>query len=143
MLNSLENGRCSFISTTLHLPPLQSLPKICSSISVNFLFSISPLFVHKIILAIPTNTPFYYSTTVLTSLLFTYNHPQNLHQKHFLYLRQFIQFSLSQKTRDLGSIMRTDTFLISSFFVKVWKMIAGFTIADSLSLRLRKLVYSK
>ena len=76
MLNSLENGRCSFISTTLHLPPLQSLPKICSSISVNFLFSISPLFVHKIILAIPTNTPFYYSTTVLTSLLFTYNHPK-------------------------------------------------------------------
>ena len=63
--------------------------------------------------------------------------------KTFSLPQAFIQFSLSQKTRDLGSIMRTDTFLISSFFVKVWKMIAGFTIADSLSLRLRKLVYSK
>ena len=63
--------------------------------------------------------------------------------KIFSLPQAFIQFRLSQRTRDLGSIMRTDTFLISSFFVKVWKMIAGFTIVDSLSFRLRKLVYCK
>ena len=64
MLNSLENGRCSFIFTALHLPPLQSAPKIRTSISVNFLVPISPLFVDKVIFAIPANTPFYCSTTV-------------------------------------------------------------------------------
>ena len=70
MLNSLENGRCSFIFTTLYLPPLQSLPKIRSSISVNFPLPTSPSFVHKIILAIQTNTPFYYSTTVFSPSFF-------------------------------------------------------------------------
>ena len=70
MLNSLENGRCSFIFTTLYLPPLQSPPKIISSISVNFPLPTSPLFVHKIILAIQTNTPFYYSTTVFSPSFF-------------------------------------------------------------------------
>ena len=70
MLNSLENGRCSFIFTTLYLPPLQSPPKIRSSISVNFPLPTSPLFAHKIILAIQTNTPFYYSTKVFSPSFF-------------------------------------------------------------------------
>ena len=53
-------------------PPLQFPPKIRFSTSVNFYFPIPPLLVHKIILTIPTNTPF-----------LPYKLLNNLHQKYF------------------------------------------------------------
>ena len=46
-------------------------------------------------------------------------------------------------TRELGSLVRTDTVLISPFFLKVRTVIAGLSITDFLSLSLRKLVYYK
>ena len=46
-------------------PPLQSPSKIYSSISVSCYDPIPPLLVHKIILTIPTNTPFHYNPVIL------------------------------------------------------------------------------
>ena len=42
------------------------------------------------------------------------------------------QFRLPQGTRELGSIVRTNTNLISPFFLKVWTMISGLTTTNSL-----------
>ena len=67
-------------------PPLQSPPNICSSISVDFYLPISPLLIHKIILTISTYTPFLYASAIFQVSIFTYNHANNPHQKHFPYL---------------------------------------------------------
>ena len=64
-------------------PPLQFPPKIRFSTSVNFYFPIPPLLVHKIILTIPTNTPFLYISVILHLLIFPYKLLNNLHQKYF------------------------------------------------------------
>ena len=95
----------------------------------------------------------------LTLPIFAYNHPNSLHQKHFPQLshlansgcikgpgslgvvQPFSQFRLHQGTSELGSLVRTYTVLISPFFLVVWAVTAVLTIIDSLSLRLRKLLY--
>ena len=48
-----------------------------------------------------------------------------------------------QGTKGLWSLVRNDTFLISPFFLKIWTVITGLTISDSLSLWLRKLVHCR
>ena len=55
----------------------------------------------------------------------------------------FCQFRLRQGARELGRLVRTQIVLISHFFLKVWRTIAGLTITDSSLLRLRKLVYCR
>ena len=60
--------------------------------------------------------------------------------KSFSLPQPFIQFKLHQGARELGSLVRNDTDLISLFFLKVWAVITGLTLTDSLSLRLKKLV---
>ena len=65
---------------------LQSPPKISSSTSVNFHFTLPPLLVHKIIFTIPTNTPFLYTIRIFHFLISAYYHPNNLHENFFLYL---------------------------------------------------------
>ena len=104
--------------------------------------------------------------TSYSTLICSQNPPYNLHQHPLLlYLSNFsppfffvqpfknstpkifsllfCQFRLRQGTRELGSLMRTQTVLISPFFLKVWTAIAGLTITDSSLLRLRKLVYCR
>ena len=115
----------------------------CSSTLVNFHLLIPPLSVHKIILTLPTNTPFLYTWAIFPLLNFGYYHPNNLSLKIFLLPQQFSQFRLRQGTWELGSLVRTDTVLISPFFLKVLAVITRFAITDSLSLRLRKLVYCR
>ena len=85
MLTFLQNGRCSFIFTTLllHTTTLKSPLKIGSS--VNFYFPIPPIFVHKIIFTISINNPFLYTSVIFHLSVFTYNRCSNLHQKHFLW----------------------------------------------------------
>ena len=63
--------------------------------------------------------------------------------KMFSLPQTFFQFRLCQGTSELGSLARTGTVLISLFFLKVWQVIAGLTITDSLLLRLRKLLYNR
>ena len=79
------------------------------------------------------NRPFnaFYATAIFHLPIFAYHHPNNLHQKNFLH----------QGIRELGTLVRTGTVLISPFLLKVWTVVTGLTIPDSLSFRLRKLVY--
>ena len=83
MLHSLQNGRCSFIFITLLVQTtiLKFTLKIRSSTPVNFYLHIPPLLVHKIILTIIT--PFPYTSAIFYLPIFAYNHPNNLHRKHF------------------------------------------------------------
>ena len=62
MLNYLQNGRCSFIFTTLLA--LQSQPRNSFSTSANSDLPIPLLLVHKIILTISTNTPCLYTSAI-------------------------------------------------------------------------------
>ena len=143
MLNSLENVRCSFIFTTLYIPLQSSHPYnlhqkfVPLFPSISSFLPMSPLFVDKIILAVPANIPFYYSTTVFHFPAFYIQPSQKSTPKTFSLPQALVQFRMSQRTRELGSLVRTDTVLISPFFLKAWKMITGLTIADSLSLRLK------
>ena len=66
--------------------PLQSPPKIRSSTSANFHLLILLLIVHKIVLSIPTNSSFLYTSAIFHLPIFAYYHPNNLHQKCFPHL---------------------------------------------------------
>ena len=99
--------------STLTIPSLQSSKTFLSSITQQFFTSF----------CVQTSQ---HSTPKLFSL------PQS-----------FSQFRLRQRTKELSSLVRNDTVLISPFFLKVWTMVTGLTITDSLSLRLIKLVYCR
>ena len=66
---------------------------------------------------------------------------QTIYSKIISLPQPFSQFRLCRGTMAQGSCVRTDTVLTSPFFLKVWTVIKGLTITDSLSLRIRKLVY--
>ena len=122
MLNSLQYVRCSFIFTILFVPT--TTPTI-SNKSLFLYFSqfalpYCTLTCSKIILTIPTNTPFQQST------------PKNVSQ-----------FRLRQGTKELQSLLRSDPVLISPFVLKVCLAIKGLTVTDSLSFRLKRLVYCR
>ena len=123
MLNSLQNGRFSFIFTILlvHATTPTISTKILFSTSVNFHLPIPPLCFTKIILTIPTNTPFLYAAAIFHLPVFAYNDLSNLNQKHFLYL---IRLTNSQCVK----VQRSYRVLISPFFLKVWTAIAGLTV---------------
>ena len=118
------------VLTCSEQPSFQSPPKIRSSTSDNFHLPISPLLVRKITL---TKTPFLYTSATF--------HLPILYTKIFSLPQPFSQCRLRQGTRKLGSLVRTNTVLISLFFLKAWTVTIGLTTTDSLSLRLRKLVY--
>ena len=129
------NGACNhpYNLRQKFVPLFQS---ICTCLFHPYLFTKSPL---QSPLTVPSNL-----SNFSPSRFFTYNHSNNLHQKHFPHLsKAFIQFKLCQRTRELGSLVKNDLILISPFFLKVWTMITGLTITDFLSLRLRKLVYCR
>ena len=54
--------------------------------SVNFHLPFPPLLVHKIILTIPTNTPFLYTSAIFNLPIFSYNHSNNLNEKYFPFI---------------------------------------------------------
>ena len=110
-------------------PPLQSPPKIHFSTSLNFYLPIPLLLIPKIILAIPTKTYFLYTRQFFTSLLLRTTSQQST-PKILSLPYPFSQFRLREGTRKLGSLMRTDTVLISIFFLKVCTVITGLTTTD-------------
>ena len=133
-------GNPSLSQTYLSIQlPFQSTPKICSSTSVNFYVHISLLFVHKIILKIPTNTLLPYTSAIFHLPIFCAQPSQQSTPKIFSLPQLFSQFRLHKRIKGLGSLLRTGTVLISPFFLKIWKLITGLTTTHSLSLRLRKL----
>ena len=128
ILKSLQNGRYSFIFTTL--------------------------LVHTTNATIFTKYPFFYFSqfsTPYSSLICSQNHRYNLHQhSFFLYLSPTIYtkkiLSKSTNPRDqwvTGSLVITETVLISPFLLNIWTVITGLTITDSSLLRLRELVYCR
>ena len=125
-------------------PPLQFPLKIRSSASGNFHLPILLLLVHKIIPAIPNNSPFLYTSAIFYLLIFAYNQPSQQSIAKISSLPQPLsQFSLHQGTRELGCLFGTDIILTSHFFLKVWTVTTGLTITGSLSLRIRILVYCR
>ena len=97
MLNSLQNGKCFFILTTLleHTTNTIISTKNRSSSSVSFHVPILPLLVQKIIFKTPTNFPFLYFSANFHLPLFAYSHINNLHQKYFPYLNHFANLGCS------------------------------------------------
>ena len=126
MPNSLQNGKCSFIFTTLLVHTTNATISTKKPFVYFSQFSppISPLFVHKTHLTISTNIPFFYTLSIFYLPSFAVNHTKFLHQNIFL-PQTFCQVRLPP------------------FFLEVWTAIIGLTITDSLSLRLRKLVYCR
>ena len=139
MLNSLRNNKCSFISTTLlvHTTTPTISIKVLSSTSVNFHHFVTPLLFNKTISAINTNTPFLYTAVYFFFPIFAHSYPSNWHQKCFSCLSHWASPSFVKRQRSYGVLWG---FLISLFFFKVWTMITGLTITNSLLLRLKKLV---
>ena len=77
-------GALLFQQPCLYMPPhLQSPSIILSPTSSIIHLPISPLLVHKIILRIPTNTPFLDNSLFFYFSSFAYSQPYNLHQKYF------------------------------------------------------------
>ena len=106
-------GAPSFSQPILWIQPtLQSLQRNSSS-SVNFHFPISPLLVHKIILTIPTNTPFLYNSVIFHHPFFAYNYPNNPHQKYFTYLKQFSNSGCVKVQRNYGVLWGLTLFNLS------------------------------
>ena len=104
---------------------LQSPPKVGSSALVNFHLPISPLLVHRIILTITTNTPLPIYLSNFESPHFCAQPSQQSRPKILSLLQPFSQFTLRQGTRDLGSLVRTSTVLISFFFFKYGQWYQG------------------
>ena len=119
-------------------PPLQSPSKNLFSTSNNFYFTFPPLLFNKIILKIHTDTPFLHATAFFHLAIFAYNHSSNLHQKCFPYLSHLANSDCVKGQRSYGVLWG---FLISSFFLKVWTVIATLTFIGSLLLRLIKWLY--
>ena len=129
VLNSMQNSKCSFIIITL--------------------------LVHNTTSLISTENPFFYFSQFLppySTLTCSQNHSYNSHYHSLsLYFSNFsppyfcvqsspkmlslpqplCHFRLREGTRELRSLFRTDTVLISPFFLKVWTVITGLTTADS------------
>ena len=85
MLNSLQNGRCSFFLATFLVHATTS--KISTKNPFLYFSQFSPpnstlTCSHQpylFILTIPINTPFLYTLVIFHLFIFTYNHPNNLH----------------------------------------------------------------
>ena len=88
---SFKNGNCSFIFTTLLVHTTNSTTIFTKKafLYLSQFSSIPTLFVHKIILTIPTNIPLLYTTAIFHLPLFAYNYPNSLHQHYFPYLNHF------------------------------------------------------
>ena len=99
------------------LPLLQS---IFTSLFLPYFITKSSLQYHSLLLHLSNFSP-----------------PNSLHQKIFSLPQSFSQFRLRQGVMKLGSLVETDTALISPFFLKVQILITGLTITDSLLFRLK------
>ena len=128
-----QNGRCSFIFTTIlvHTNPYNLQQKFVPLLQSVFTSLFHPYLLTKSSLQIPL--------TLSSSISQQFSPPyfrvkpsQQTSPKIFSLRHPCSQFRLPQGTRELGSIVRTNTNLISPFFLKVWTMISGLTTTNSL-----------
>ena len=130
MLNDLQNGRCSFIFTTLLA--LQSQPRNSFSTSANSDLPIPLLLVHKIILTISTNTPCLY-----TSAIFHLSHTSRT-TVPTIYTKNVLATSVISPIQVTSTDQRA-----REPSEEVWAVITGLTITNSLSLRFRKFIHCR
>ena len=91
MVNSLQNGKRSFIFTILLVHTTTSA--ISTKNLILYFSQLSPLYsrlFNKIILTIPTNTLYLYTSALFHLPIFTYKHPSNQHQKYFPYFSYLV-----------------------------------------------------
>ena len=140
MLNSLQNGRCSFIFRTLLADV--TTPTISTKDHFLYFSQLSPHFstwlFNKIILKIHTNSPFHHIATFFHLAIYAYNHPSNIHQKYFICFSQLSNSGCVKGQRSCGVLWG---FLISPFFLKVWTVIITLTVTGSLLLSVIKWLY--
>ena len=88
MLNSLQNGSCSFILA--HTTNAKTSTKKQFLYFSQFLHPYSTLTFSQNHPCNPlTNTPCLYISSIFHPPIFMYDHPNNLHQKYFPYLNHF------------------------------------------------------
>ena len=93
----------------------------------------------KLSLQSPLTLPSYMLQKFFTSPFLHATNPI-IYNKIFSLPQPFSLFRLLQGIKELCSLVTNNTVLISSFFLKVWTVITGLAITNSLLLRLRKLV---
>ena len=103
---------------------LQSPPKTVPLLQSMFASLFNPYLFTKSSLQYPL-----YLSSFQTSLLLPTPIPI-IYTKIFSLTQPFCYFSLRQRTRELGNLVKSDTILISYFFLKVSEVIAGLTITD-------------
>ena len=145
MVNFLQNGNCLFIFATLFLYTANAIISTKKPFLYFSQFSppIPSLLVHKILITIPTNIPFRCNSAIFHLRFFLRTIILAFYSKNIFPTLTISPIQVASRDQGARSIVRTDTFLISFFFLKVWKVITAFTITDSLSLRLRTLMYSR
>ena len=116
---------------------MQSPLKIRSSTSVNFHHAVSLLLFNQIIPTTCSNTPSSIPQQFFTYLFLRTTIPA-IYTKNIFSTPGHSANSgcIKEGTKEIWNLVRNDTVLISPFFLKVWTMISGFTITDSLSFRL-------
>ena len=98
-----------------------------------------PYFLTKSSLQSPLTLPLYPKN--FSPPYFCVQASQESTPKMFSLPQPFSQVRSPQGTKDLWSFVTNDTVFISLFFLKVWTVITGLTIADDSLLRPRKLSY--
>ena len=137
--NSLQSGRRSLLFTIIYTynHPYNFYQKDFLLLHSTFTSLFHPYVLIKSslqsALTLPSSTPLYFCVQLSQQ---STKKISSLHQP-------FSQFRLRQSTKELWSLMRNDTILISPFFLKVWTVITGLTITNFLSLRVTKLMYCR
>ena len=136
MLNSPENGRSTCTYNHSH-----NLHQKFVSTSANFHLPISPLYLFpKPSLQFPPISPTSVTHQLLSSL-FLHTAMPTIFSKNFFPTLTIYPIQTTSRDHEQGSLVRTDTVLISSNFSVLWTGIAALTLTDSLSFSLRKLFY--
>lgn len=84
---------------------------------------LTSLQVDKTIFKIPSKTPFLYTSTFLQFFSCSYSHPYSFHRKSFPLLQPFSQLRLFQLPKQRGSLVKSETVVISPCFSKVLAVI--------------------
>ena len=144
--NSLQNDRCSFFYFIFKSLLVHTITLTISTRNLFPCFSqfLPPYFtlICKIFLTIPTNIPFLYTSAIFHLPIFV-GAIATIYVKVLSLLQPSSKFRWYQETNQQRSLLRTDPVLTSLLFVKVKSEKTGLRITDSLSLRLRKLVYCR
>ena len=134
-LLNFHNLTCAYNHPyNLHQKPIPPLQPILPSLLLPYLVTKSYL---QSSLTLPFSIPKQFFTSIFSFIAI----PAIPTPKVFSLPQLFSQYRLCQRTNEQGSLVRTDSVLISPLFLELWTGKAGLTITDSLLQKLRKLMY--